>query len=201
MSKKVKNRKDKIRIKVLGDKILRKKLRKVEKITPNVLQTVSDMFYVLEKAHGAGLAACQIGIDKRIIVVNTGKYNERIALINPEIIKYNDKKIADQEGCLSIPGFVRWIKRSIEVEVQGMDIHGKNISFIADGVYAKALQHEIDHINGILMIDYMEKDEVEPLLKHYGIEADNIEYKYIEESKLRPVKKPTLYDAQGNLIL
>lgn len=197
---KTKDKRDKIRIRILGDPILRKSLRKVSKVTPKILEIIDDMWYVLEKPQGAGLAACQIGIDKRIIVVNTGRKDEKIALINPEIVEASEKTSSDQEGCLSIPGFAPWVTRPYEVKVKGLGVDGKEIQFKAKSIYAKALQHEIDHINGILLLDRVKKEEVLPVLKYYDIKEDHIEYKMLEESKLRPVKKPTLYDAQGNLI-
>lgn len=136
------------------DPVLREKSMVVKKINSNVLKLIDDMFDTMYDADGVGLAAPQVGILKRVIVVDTGE-NEKFALINPEIIIEKEIEKAF-EGCLSFPGLTGEVSRSGYVKVKALDCHGVEVSIEAQGLLARALQHEIDHLNGIVLVDQAE---------------------------------------------
>lgn len=134
----------------LGDEILKEKAKAVPKITPNILKLLDNMADTMYSAKGVGLAAPQIGVSKRVIVVDVGE--GLIELVNPEILSCEGQE-TDSEGCLSIPGIVGDVTRAATIEVKGLDRRGKECVFTAKGFLARALQHEIDHLEGILFID------------------------------------------------
>ena len=132
--------------------VLRKKAEPVEKIDGDILKIIDDMVDAMYGDDGAGLAAPQIGISKRIIVLDAG-YGLRY-IVNPEIVKKSDDLESMDEGCLSVPGIRVDIRRPVLVVVRGLDENGQEVEISADGLLARVLQHEIDHLNGILIIDY-----------------------------------------------
>jgi peptide deformylase len=134
----------------LPDETLRTRSAAVRKINDGVLRVLDNMRDTLYAEEGLGLAAPQIGILKRIIVVDTGE--QYIELINPEIIEREGEQTST-EGCLSVPGIIGRVKRSLHVKVRGLNRHGEQITIIGSELLAKALQHEIDHLDGILFID------------------------------------------------
>lgn len=134
----------------LGDQVLREKACPVPEINRNILKLLDNLADTMYAAKGVGLAAPQIGIPKRVIVVDVGE--GLWELINPEIISSKGEEVAI-EGCLSIPGIAGEVRRAQEVEIKGLDRFGKVIRVRADGFFARALQHEIDHLDGILFID------------------------------------------------
>ncbi len=138
------------RIVELGDQVLREKARPVPEINKNILKLLDNLADTMYAAKGVGLAAPQIGISKRVIVVDAGE--GLLELVNPEIIGSRGEDIA-VEGCLSIPGVAGEVKRAEQVEVKGLDRAGKVVKVRANGLLARALQHEIDHLDGILFID------------------------------------------------
>lgn len=140
---------------VLGEDILRKKSRTVERVDDKIRQLAGDMAETMYKANGVGLAAPQVGILKRIIVVDIGE--GLITLINPEILESKGSQ-SDEEGCLSIPGRRGTVERPMEVSVKGLDEQGNVKEIKAEGYLARALCHEIDHLSGTLFIDKMEKE-------------------------------------------
>ncbi|KXG75983.1 peptide deformylase [Thermotalea metallivorans] len=133
-----------------GDPTLRKKSREVEKIDQRILTLLDDMIETMYEADGVGLAAPQVGILKRIIVIDVGE--GVIEMINPVIIETSGEQI-EAEGCLSIPGVTGDVKRPEKVKVQGLNRQGKRIEVIGEGLLARALCHEIDHLDGILFTD------------------------------------------------
>lgn len=133
-----------------GDNILREEAKRVNEITPNIIKLLDNLRDTMYAANGVGLAAPQIGISKRVIVVDTGE--ELIELINPEIIMREGEK-TDSEGCLSVPGMIGDVSRAYRVKVKGLNREGKEIEITREEMTARALQHEIDHLNGILFID------------------------------------------------
>lgn len=139
-----------------GDETLRKTSKPVEKITPNILTLIDDMFDTMYKADGVGLAAPQVGILKRIIVIDVGE--GPIELINPEIIEKNGSQ-CDIEGCLSVPNQVGKVTRPKTVKVQGMNKDGEEIILEGSDLLARAFCHEIDHLNGVLFTDLVEENE------------------------------------------
>lgn len=138
------------RIVELGDQVLREKARPVPEINKNILKLLDNLADTMYAAKGVGLAAPQIGISKRVIVVDAG--DGLLGIVNPEITSSRGEDIA-VEGCLSIPGVAGEVKRAEQVEVKGLDRAGKVIKVRATGLLARALQHEIDHLDGILFID------------------------------------------------
>ena len=132
------------------DDILRKKSRRVEKIDERILQLLDDMAETMYKENGAGLAAPQVGILKRVIVVDIG--DGLIKLINPEIVEQEGEE-QGEEGCLSVPEIIGEVKRPYKVKVKGLNELGEEIEIKATGFLARAFCHEIDHLDGILFID------------------------------------------------
>jgi peptide deformylase len=145
-----------IPIRRAGDPVLREKARRVRAIDKSILKLIDDMWETMYDAPGVGLAAPQIGVSLRVVVIDAGGDYGQVALINPEIVKRSGERKLD-EGCLSVPGFRGEIIRSKKVVAQGMDPKtGKIIRIKADDdLMAEALEHEIDHVNGILYIDYL----------------------------------------------
>lgn len=139
------------------DPRLREKARPVAEITPAIKQLVDDMAETMYAAPGVGLAATQIGEPHRIFVIDTANEDEPSQLrvfINPEIVQ-RDGDVTWEEGCLSFPGVVEEIDRASKVRVRAMDRDGKVFELDADGLLAVAVQHELDHLDGVLMIDRM----------------------------------------------
>lgn len=146
-----------IRIIVLEpDEVLHKRAKEVTKITPNVQKLLDDMADTMYDAEGVGLAAPQIGILKRLIVVDAGDDHGLIKMINPEIVAEEGEQFGP-EGCLSIPGINGDVRRAEQVTVKGLDRSGKEITVTATGLLSRAFQHEIDHLDGILFTDVAEK--------------------------------------------
>ena len=137
-------------IRKLGDDILRKKCRKVEEIDDRIKTLLDDMAQTMYEANGVGLAAPQIGILKRIAVIDVG--DGIIELINPEIISVYGSEVAD-EGCLSVPGKYGKVERPTEVTVRATDRDGNEYEITGEGLLARALCHEIDHLDGIVFVD------------------------------------------------
>ncbi|MBI4317463.1 MAG: peptide deformylase [Chloroflexi bacterium] len=142
--------------------ILRQKAKRVPRIDERIQTLVDDMIETMHAANGVGLAAPQVGVPLRVIVVQDlvegedGEWvpGQLVALINPEIVK-TVGEYEVQEGCLSLPGYAGDIKRAEKVTVKGLNRQGKEVRIKAEGLLAEALQHEIDHINGILFVDHL----------------------------------------------
>ncbi|MCX7904202.1 MAG: peptide deformylase [Caloramator sp.] len=145
------------KIRTIGDEVLRKISKPVEKIDNKVLTLIDDMVDTMYEANGVGLAAPQVGILKRIIVVDVGEGLYK--LINPEII-FEEGEQVDEEGCLSIPNRSGTVKRPKRVKVKALNERGNEVIIDAEDLFARALCHEIDHLNGVLYIDKLENDEV-----------------------------------------
>ena len=140
-----------------GDPVLREKARRVRTIDSSIHKLIEDMWETMYDAPGVGLAAPQVGVPLRVIVIDVhDPEREPIALVNPEIVKRSGERVLD-EGCLSVPGFRGEITRSVKVLVKGMDPYtGKEVRIKSENdLFAEALEHEIDHVNGILYIDYL----------------------------------------------
>ena len=143
-----------LEIKKFNEPVLRKKCEKVKKVDKKTKKLIVDMVQTMKEGQGIGLAAPQVGVSKRVIVVQTDLRGQRIlALVNPKIIKKSQEKEMDEEGCLCFPGIFLEIKRAKEVEVEGLDIKGEKIKLKAKGLLARVFQHEIDHLDGVLFID------------------------------------------------
>ena len=148
-----------------GDEILRKKCKEVKEITPRVKTLISDMIETLHSVQGAGLAAPQVGVLKRIAIVEV-EPGETIVLINPKIVAYYGEQ-EELEGCLSLPGKWGFTKRPMGVTVNATDIDGNPVTYTGTGLKARAFCHEIDHLDGILYKDkavrMLSKREIEEL--------------------------------------
>ena len=142
------------------DPVLRQKAKRVKNIDGSLQKLIDDMIETMRATSGVGLAAPQVGVSLRLAVIEIPPPESigPIVLINPEIVsRFGDRDV--EEGCLSLPGFRGNIKRSVTVVVKAKDRHGKEIKVKADGLLAEALEHELDHLNGMLYIDHMEEGE------------------------------------------
>ena len=139
-------------IRKYGDTVLREKCTAVVEVDDSIRKLMDDMAQTMYNNRGAGLAAPQVGIKQRVIVVDGGA--GLICIANPVILSGEGKK-AMIEGCLSIPGIEVEIRRASEVTVEGLDRSGKHVEFSVNGLAGRAVQHEIDHLNGKLIIDYL----------------------------------------------
>ena len=135
-------------IRVQGDPILEKMCRPLEKMTPRMETLIQDMLETMEDADGVGLAAPQVGILRRIAVINVDGENSYV-FINPEIVEQEGEQTGD-EGCLSVPGKVGTVTRPEKVKVRALDIHMEPFELEAEGLLARACCHEFDHLNGTL---------------------------------------------------
>ena len=144
-------------IRVVPEPILRQRSKRVKLIDNSIQRLIGNMLETMHSASGVGLAAPQVGIPLRVIVIGIPG-EEDVALINPEIVRRTGERPVT-EGCLSIPGYFGYIKRAESVKVKGRNPDGKEIRIKADGLLAQALEHEIDHLNGVLYIDHLESPE------------------------------------------
>jgi len=150
------------------DPILRKKSENLEKVDNELRLLLDDMLETMYSAPGIGLAAVQVGILKRLIVIDISKDKEKknpIFLINPEIISKSKNTSIYEEGCLSLPGHFAEIERPEECKIKYIDYDGKKKEMKANGLLATCIQHEIDHLNGILFIDYLSKLKKDMIIK------------------------------------
>jgi len=143
-------------LRFVGDPILRKKSRQIDKIDDRVLTLLEDMVETMYKEEGIGLAAPQVGILKRVVVIDIGEGPMKI--INPEMI-YEEGEVIDVEGCLSVPDESGNVKRPEKIKVKYQNEEGKEVIVEAEELLARALCHEIDHLDGVLYIDKLEEEE------------------------------------------
>ena len=150
------------------DPILREKSATLEKVDNELRKLLDDMLETMYAAPGIGLAAVQVGILKRLIVIDISKDKEKknpLFLINPEIIFRSKKTSIYEEGCLSLPGHFAEIERPAECQIKFIDYEGKEKELKADGLLATCIQHEVDHLNGILFVDYLSKLKKDMIIK------------------------------------
>jgi peptide deformylase len=156
---------------LLGDPVLREPAREVESFDDELRSLVDDMFATMYHAEGIGLAAPQIGISRRILVVDIQDEDdpdaEPIALVNPRIVAVSEGTDRAPEGCLSIPGLEEVVERPTVVEIHGFDPEGNEVRFEAEALYGRALQHEIDHLDGVLFLDRVSPLKRRMLLKKW----------------------------------
>ena len=138
------------------DKRLRKIAAPVKKVDNEIKNIIEQMFFTMYEEKGIGLAATQVNIHKRIIVIDVSENKDKkIFLINPEIISLSDDIDTMEEGCLSVPGFYETVSRPKTVKVSSLDYDGKKIEIEANGLLSTCIQHEIDHLNGKLFVDHI----------------------------------------------
>ncbi len=140
-----------LKIRKKGDPILRGKSRPIEKISPRILTLLDDMKDTLDVAEGVGLAAPQVGVLRRVVIIDMEEVGH-IELINPEII-YREGEQQESEGCLSVPGQWGITRRPAKVKVQALNRHGEMCEYEGEGLLARCFCHEIDHLNGKLYVD------------------------------------------------
>jgi len=144
-----------LNILVYPDPFLKKEAKPIERVNGHIVSLAQDMLQTMYQAPGVGLAAPQVGEGKRLIVLDVNhKQGEQnpIVLVNPEIVD-SDGEVVYEEGCLSLPGYLTDVKRAASVHVRALDLKEKPVEIEADNLLAIALQHEIDHLNGVLIID------------------------------------------------
>jgi peptide deformylase len=154
----------------LPDKRLRLKSEPVKRVDAGVRKLAEDMFETMYAAPGIGLAAIQIGIAKRLVVMDLSKKEESHAarvFINPEITWESEEKATSEEGCLSIPEYYEEVERPERVKVKYLDLDGKEHEVEAKGLFATCLQHEIDHISGVLFIDHISRLKRDRVIKKF----------------------------------
>ncbi|MGD0418763.1 MAG: peptide deformylase [Xanthobacteraceae bacterium] len=159
----------------LPDKRLRLVSEPVKRIDAGIRALVEDMFETMYGAPGIGLAGVQIGVAKRVVVMDLSKKEDAhkpLVFINPEITWESKEKSTHEEGCLSIPEYYEDVERPNEVKVKYLDLEGKTHEITAKGLFATCVQHEIDHINGVLFIDHISK-----------LKRDRVTKKFIKAAK------------------
>jgi peptide deformylase len=158
----------------LPDPRLRQKSEPVTRVDDSVRQLMDDMLETMYDAPGIGLASIQVGVPKRVVVIDTAKDGEEkhpLFLANPAIVWSSEEKRVYQEGCLSIPDFTDDVERPERVRARFLDRNGEAQEIEADGLLATALQHEIDHLNGVLFIDYLSRLKRERIIKKFVKQA------------------------------
>lgn len=144
-------------IRTYGDSILRKKSKEIKNIDASIKDLAMDMIESVKTFRGIGLAANQVGVDRRIFVVDRSNLDlteKPLIAINPEIVEISGKQ-AEEEGCLSIPGTFDYVARPLKVTIKALDLDGKELLVQGSGLLARVLVHEIDHLNGVLFIDHL----------------------------------------------
>ncbi|MBN1697785.1 MAG: peptide deformylase [Spirochaetales bacterium] len=154
----------------LGDERLKKPSVSVSEFDEEIRNLIDDMFEIMAKGKGIGLASVQIGLMRRLFVCHIPRDVPRI-FINPEIIETSMEQIDYEEGCLSIPGINSDVIRPMYIKIQAWNEKGRPFTIEAEGLLARVIQHELDHVNGILFIDRLEKEKKEKLIKEYWKKA------------------------------
>jgi peptide deformylase len=167
---------------IIPDKRLRQVSKPVAKVDAGVRTLVEDMFETMYAAPGIGLAAIQVGEPRRIVTMDLSKKEDEKnpqVFINPELVWTSGDKRTHEEGCLSIPDYYEEVERPAEVRVKYLDLDGKKLEIEAKGLLATCLQHEIDHLNGVLFIDHISK-----------LKRDRVIKKFAKAAKLgKPIKR------------
>jgi peptide deformylase len=155
----------------LPDARLRLVSKPVEKVDAEIRQLVQDMFETMYGAPGIGLAAIQVGVPKRVVTMDLAKKEEARdpkVYINPELVWASEERSTYEEGCLSIPEYYEEVERPAEVKIRYMDLEGNQQEIEANGLLATCLQHEIDHLNGVLFIDHISKLKRSRVIKKFA---------------------------------
>jgi len=156
-------------VRLYGDPILRRKTMHVQEVTPEFRRLISDMVETMFHQVGIGLAAPQVGIPYRLLVMDDGKGGAR-ALVNP-VITQRSGSVVDEEGCLSLPGIYADVERSKSVTIEATDEDEQPINIEATGMQARVIQHEMDHLDGILFIDHLSpvaRDRIKQKIQKHG---------------------------------
>ncbi len=173
-------------IELLGAPVLRQKAAEIETVDDELKALIDDMFQTMYSAEGIGLAGNQVGVARRVLVVDVKDENTPpFALINPRIVEQGSVREKEEEGCLSIPGVSALVERPVTVTVEGLDREGEPVRIEADALLARCLQHEIDHLDGVLFIDHLSALKRSMLLKKYRSLAAEEESKTAGKSARR----------------
>ena len=151
-------------VRIYGDPVLRQKAREIREFDDSLRSLVADLFETMHAYNGVGLAANQVGVAQRVFVVDVpleGGAHDRFAVVNPVLSERKGKQV-DEEGCLSMPGINEDVQRSLSVRLRGFDEHGQPIDRVVEGFLARAVQHESDHLDGVLFTD-----RLSPLKKQF----------------------------------
>lgn len=146
-------------IRKIGDPVLRRKAKKVEKVTKETRKLIDDMLETMRASHGIGLAAPQVGVSQRVVVLEIEKKEDNpgsgvtYTLVNPEVVKQSEESWQNQEGCLSIPGWRGEVERPLRITLKALDRDGNRIKLDLEGWVARVAMHEVDHLDGVLYID------------------------------------------------
>lgn len=157
-----------LNIELLGSEVLRKPAVEIREIGEDLRLLIDDMFETMYHAEGIGLAGPQVGVSKRVIVVDVREEGcEPFALVNPRVVERGPESEKGEEGCLSIPGVSALVERATRVVVEGLNEDGQALRIEADGLLGRCLLHEIDHLDGILFIDHLSPLKRKMLLKKW----------------------------------
>jgi peptide deformylase len=157
-----------------GSNVLREKSKKIEKIDDEIKNLLNNMVETMQNAQGVGLAAPQVGVNIRAFVLDVGDGNIR-KVVNPEFLEFSEKLVEQEEGCLSIPGVYKKVKRPESLKIKYLNENGEEVVEEADGLLARAFQHEYDHLEGVLFVD-----KISPVAKR------------LVSNKLQKLKRETL---------
>jgi len=153
-------------IRTYGDPVLRRKASAVEEIDDTTMRTCQAMIEAMLRANGMGIAAPQIGVSQRIIVLDSD--GELHVLLNPELVETSSETQESPEGCLSVPGVEAPVVRHLRAHLQGTTLDGGTADVSGEGLLARAMEHEIDHLDGVLFVDYLSPAKRRSLLKEYA---------------------------------
>jgi len=155
---------------ILPDPVLRQASKPIERVDGELKRLADDMLETMYDAPGIGLAAIQIGVPRRVLVIDVareGEDKQPQVFINPEILKSSEERSVYEEGCLSIPDYYAEVERPAVITLKYLDRDGKEQTIDADGLLATCLQHEIDHLNGVLFIDHISRLKREMVIKKF----------------------------------
>jgi peptide deformylase len=144
-------------LRLFGDPVLKQRAREVEEIDGDLVVLVNGMYETMDLEDGVGLAAPQVGVRKRLFTFDLHEGAEPAVVINPEIVE-RDGEVLSEEGCLSVPGYRFEVVRSERVTMRGLDLHGNELVIEGDDFMARVIQHEIDHLDGVLLLDRIDPD-------------------------------------------
>jgi peptide deformylase len=164
-----------LNVRKYGDPVLRRRAAAITEVTPELRATIADMVETMYDEAGVGLAAPQVGIPLRLMVIGHDPRRQPQALINPAIVDRGGEVTAE-EGCLSIPGVFAQVTRSEWVDVEAKDVEGQPVKIHGRGLLARVLQHEMDHLDGVLFIDHLDpvtRDRLKRRIKKQGLPEDS----------------------------
>jgi len=163
-----------LKIRKYGDPVLRRRAEPVREVTPQIRETLRDMIDTMYREVGVGLAAPQIGVSLQLMVVDDEKGRGPRCLVNPEIVDQGGRVVAE-EGCLSIPGIFAPVARAEWVRLEAQDEEGRPVTVEARGLFARVIQHEMDHLDGVLFIDRLDpvqRDRIKRGIRKEGLRED-----------------------------